>query len=84
MQTTRGYRTDCAETLRECYLYDLYADPYELHNLVSFDSHTSVREWLRGLLLDKLALVEGYRPDVIAPVRTVPGGQLTVSSNDME
>lgn len=78
----RGYRQSHGETMQECFLYDLYADPYELNNLVAFDSHRAVRESLRSRLLDWIQTVEGYTPTITGPDRVVPGGQLSVSEHE--
>lgn len=65
----------------ESYLYDLRADPAELHNLIGYASHQAVAKHLRERLLAWMSRV-GEPPASIecAPVR--PSGQLRVDSNE--
>ncbi len=66
----------------EMYLYDLFHDPYELENLVHYDSHTPVRKRLRRLLLDRIGEIEGRTPTIIEPV-LVSGGQRRVGEAEI-
>jgi arylsulfatase A-like enzyme len=61
----------------EQYLYDLYADPYELTNLAGFDSHLQVAEQLRGVLIRRLAEA-GEEVPVIEAAPVVKAGQRRV------
>ncbi len=71
-----------ADTYHELFLYDLDHDPYELENLIDRDSHTAVRERMRGLLLRRLREVEGEEPTIVEP-KLVPGGQRVVSDEEV-
>lgn len=50
-----GWHDDRADTYQETELYDLRADPYELHNLAGRPSHREVAAELRTRLLARLA-----------------------------
>jgi arylsulfatase A-like enzyme len=56
---------DAAEYAEE-FLYDLDADPYELTNLIGYDSHLEVASRMRARLLDRIRAVEGKTPDLPA------------------
>lgn len=71
-----------ADEYTELFLYDLEHDPNELENLINRDSHTAVRERMRGLLLDRLRSVEGRTPRVVEP-ELVSGGQRKVSGDEV-
>ncbi|MCZ8515350.1 sulfatase-like hydrolase/transferase [Paenibacillus filicis] len=61
----------------EC-LYDLYADPYELHNLIGMDSYRKVTEGLRERLMNRMAQA-GERMPLIVPAPSKAGGQRCIS-----
>ncbi len=63
-----------SERYEEAYLYDLFADPDELTNLIGFESHLPVTEHLRGRLLDWMKRV-GEPPATIVPAAVKPSGQ---------
>lgn len=68
-----------ADRYVEEFLYDLHYDPYELTNLIAFDSHAQVREVMRERLLRRMAEA-GEAPAAIDPVAPiVRGGQRRVS-----
>jgi len=62
----------------ERYLYDLYADPYELTNLAGFASHRQVSSHLRSILIQRVAEIEGLTP-TIEEAPLVASGQLQVA-----
>ena len=59
-----------SEVYVEAELYDLLADPYELHNLAGFETHRVVCDVLRNRLIRRIAMAEGQEPIVEpAPMR---------------
>ena len=61
-----------AARYREEYLYDLHSDPYELRNLMGWESHLKVAEMMRGRLLRRMVQAGEAAPEIIAapPVRS--------------
>ncbi len=76
-----GKRGD-ADRYTEAFLYDLYADPYELENRIELDSHSAVRARMRERLLKHIKEVEGKEPEIVE-VETRPGGQKRVSVEEV-
>ena len=72
-------RTGAADAYREAFLYDLHADPYELCNLVEFDSHAIVRDAMRARLLGHMRRVGEATPAVLPPLKARGGGQRRVT-----
>jgi arylsulfatase A-like enzyme len=68
---------------REEFLYDLYADPYELNNLIGLASHRAVADRMRDRLLARMAQA-GEPPATIQPAESRPGGQKHVSAAEVE
>ncbi len=70
---TSEYHDDAprSETYRECYLYDLESDPYEMVNLVGMTAFRDLSDQLKARLLDWIARIEdGHRPTILdAPER---------------
>jgi choline-sulfatase len=54
-----GWDTPASTCYTESALYDLYADPWELNNLVGDPTHREVADGLRDRLVAKVAEVEG-------------------------
>lgn len=77
-------KTDSAssDTYREEFLYDLQADPYELTNLIGFESHRNVTEALRERLLKRMVEV-GESPAQIVPADSKRSGQRRVSEAEI-
>jgi arylsulfatase A-like enzyme len=50
----------------ESHLYDLYADPYELTNLIGMDSHRDVADWLQAQLIKHMTAAEEPTPVIEA------------------
>jgi arylsulfatase A-like enzyme len=69
----------------DCYsedaLYDLYADPYELNNLIGYTSHQEVAQVMRERLLRRMEAAGEARPE-IRLANPVPGGQKQVSQRE--
>ncbi|BAM03128.1 sulfatase-like hydrolase/transferase [Phycisphaera mikurensis] len=76
-----GY-TGGQDRLREVELYDLLHDPYELFNLVSFESHTPVREAMRERLLRRMSELGEELPEVLGPEAMKPAGQRRVTAEE--
>jgi arylsulfatase A-like enzyme len=66
----------------EDYLYDLQADPYELHNLIAYDCYDEVKTALRERLLQRMTEAGEPRP-TIAPAETHTSGQRHVLLEEM-
>jgi arylsulfatase A-like enzyme len=62
-----------SETYSEDYLYDLYSDPYELQNLIEYESHGPVCDHLRTKLLEKMNKAEEEIPEIIPNPRKKSG-----------
>lgn len=67
----------------EEYLYDLYADPYELTNLAGLESHREIAGRLKERLLRRMAQA-GEPPAVIADAPPRPAGQRKVLAAELE
>ena len=67
-----------ANEYTESYLYDLYSDPHELTNLITFESHALISEILRERLI-KLMVKYGESTPVIASVNKISSGQRRVN-----
>ena len=69
-------------TYREAELYDLENDPYELTNLVRWDSHTPVREAMRGRLRAWLERLGEPPAQIQEPADLRPAGQRVVTESE--
>ncbi len=67
-----------ADRYVEEYLYDLEADPYELTNLIGFESHSGVAEVMRERLIRRMREA-GEPVPVIEPAEPRKSGQRRVS-----
>jgi len=75
----QGARDAGSDAYVEQYLYDLQADPYELTNLVTAESHRAVTDVLRERLIRRM--VEAGEPvPTIQPSPTEPSGQRRVTA----
>ena len=70
-----------SETYTEQYLYDLQADPYELHNLIGLESHQEVAVVMRQRLLDRMQAIGETLPR-IEPAPAQPAGQRRLSAKE--
>lgn len=68
-----------SDTYVEQYLYDLEADPYELHNLVGLESHQEVARVMGQRLVHRM-LDAGEREAAIQPAEARGSGQRRVSA----
>lgn len=70
-----------AERYVEGFLYDLLADPYELRNLVGYESHRQVAAVMRQRLIRRM--VEAGEPEpIIEPAPSRAAGALHVSGDE--
>jgi arylsulfatase A-like enzyme len=74
----QGNRDAGSEHYVEQYLYDLEYDPYELTNLIGFESHQRVAEVLRERLIRRM-VEAGEDAPTIEPAPTRPSPQRRVS-----
>lgn len=77
-----GWRDAGAKEYEEKYLYDLEADPHELHNLVGFRSHQEVARVLRQRLCQRMQEAGEAEPRII-PAPTVESGQFVVYDDEV-
>ncbi len=54
-----------ADEYREEYLYDLYADPHELTNIISLPQYAELRRKLKTRLLQRIRDIEGLEPHIV-------------------
>jgi arylsulfatase A-like enzyme len=59
-----GWDDSAADHFVETYLYDLQADPYELTNLIGFESHQKLVAALRERLIKHIVAAEEYAPGI--------------------
>ncbi len=72
-----GGRDSASDHYVEEFLYDLQADPYELTNLIGFESHQEVAAIMRARLLRRMVKAGETEPTIVpAPKR--PSGQRRV------
>lgn len=72
-----------SERYVEEFLYDLQADPYELTNLIGFESHREVTAVLRERLLRRMAEA-GEGPAEIIPAKEKKSGQRRVREFELQ
>ncbi len=75
-----GWRDSGAERYEETWLYDLLADPDELHNLVDMESHEEVRAVMRERLKRRMAQAGEAVPEIMPPLDLRQQTQLAVTS----
>lgn len=76
-----GWNDSASEKYVEAYLYDLLADPYELNNIIQYDSHNETKAVLRQRLLRRMQEAGEALPE-IELAETRPGGQRQVTSQE--
>jgi arylsulfatase A-like enzyme len=77
----RGGRDPSADHYVEEYLYDLQADPYELTNLLGYESHQKVAAVMRERLIRRM-VEAGEAAPAIEPAPTRASGQRRVSEQE--
>ena len=76
-----GWNDAASDRYTEAYLYDLKADPYELTNLIEYESHAQVRQIMRERLLRRMAEAGEAVPE-IKLIQARPGRQRRVSPDE--
>ncbi|NHN30250.1 sulfatase-like hydrolase/transferase [Paenibacillus sp. S3N08] len=71
-----------AEEYVEQFLYDLYADPYELSNLAGMESHRDVANQLRDTLIRRM-VEAGEQAPLIHPAPVLPSAQRKVREQEI-
>jgi len=71
-----------SDTYVEQYLYDLYADPWELTNLIGFHSHREVSDVLKQRLVKRM-VAAGENSPTIENAPNVPSGQRKVLKEEL-
>lgn len=77
-----GWEDSASERYTESYLYDLLADPYELHNLIRYESHREVRQVMRERLLRRMVEAGEAAPEIRLVTDALPAGQRTVAHSE--
>ncbi len=77
-----GGRDPDSDHYVEEFLYDLQADPYELHNLVNYDAYGEVKASMRERLLRRMAAAGEGQP-TIEPAPVHPSGQRFVRPGEI-
>jgi len=76
-----GWQDPDSDQYTEEFLYDLMADPYELHNRIGLESHQGVAAVLRERLIRRMAAA-GEREPIIEIVPSKPPFQFNVSNEE--
>ncbi len=71
-----------SETYREAYLYDLDHDPWELVNLIGYDTHRKLADHLKTRLLDWIDTIENAQPTILNATPVQDPGQRTVAEHE--
>lgn len=79
-----GYKDSFAPQYTEEFLYDLLADPYELTNLVGYQSHEPVRVVLRERLLRRMTEAGEAAPEIRPAAQTQKAGQRHVTAGEAQ
>ncbi len=77
-----GWQDPAADRYVEEFLYDLEADPYELTNLIGFESHREVADILRERLIRRMVLA-GEPAPIVEPAPSRPKGQRRVDLDEL-
>lgn len=76
-----GWTHSCSKQFHEECLYDLESDPYELRNLIGFDSHQKVAAVMRERLLRGMREAGEDEPEIVL-AESVKGPQRQVSDDE--
>lgn len=60
-----GFRVATAQLYADDFLYDLPKDLNQLNNLIGKSDYSEIRDSLRSQLIDRIAKVEGSRPEIV-------------------
>lgn len=78
-----GYVNSNAAEYTEEFLYDLKTDPYELNNLIGYESHAAVAAEMKRRLLDRMEKAGERRPRIIEVDREPYPCQMTVREREI-
>jgi arylsulfatase A-like enzyme len=78
-----GWNDPASDRYVESYLYDLLSDPYELNNLIEYESHREVKQVMRERLRRRMQEAGEIVPE-IERIETRPAGQRQVSSEEAQ
>jgi arylsulfatase A-like enzyme len=78
-----GWNDSASDSYVEEFLYDMFVDPYELNNLIGFESHQAVAAVMRERLIRRM-LAAGESAPTITPAPPVPAPQYHVSPADFD
>lgn len=81
-ESAAAFASPTAKTMQETFLYDLYSDPYELNNLIEYESHRNLAAALRERLLLRMKAVGEPLPEILPPDQVRPAGQLWISEKE--
>jgi arylsulfatase A-like enzyme len=76
-----GWSDPDSDHYEEEFLYDLQADPYELHNRIGYESHQGVAAVLRERLIRRM-VAAGERKPTIGTAPSKPSFQFRVSNQE--
>ena len=68
-----GWDESSSDSYTEDYLYDLSTDPYELQNLIEYQSHAPLCDRLREKLLSEMEKAGEDKPTIVEKERTLVG-----------
>ena len=77
-----GWNDSSAKSYREDALYDLECDPYELCNLIDFQSHRKVADVMRERLLRRMKEAGEAVPGITPPKEIKAAGQRRVTDEE--
>lgn len=77
-----GWDVSASDTYVEDALYDLQADPYELHNLVGAETHQNVSQVLRDRLVTRIRQIERMEVTIQPAETRQINNQLKVSKEE--
>jgi arylsulfatase A-like enzyme len=78
-----GWDDPHSDHYREEFLYDLHADPYELHNRIGLESHQEVAAVLRERLIRRMVAI-GEREPNIEMASSKPSSQFHVTREEAQ
>lgn len=78
-----GNLDSSSETYVEQFLYDLVSDPYELSNLIEYDSHQGVCEAMKARLIHRMVEI-GEKQPIIQSVAKKTSGQRSISTEEID
>jgi arylsulfatase A-like enzyme len=78
-----GWADSASDRYVETSLYDLYADPYELNNLVGMESHRALSDALKARLIERMTAA-GEKAPTVENAEPREGGQYVVYRDEID